>query len=1207
MSEQTLQLVDVIRQRLALAIRRISLADAAFGLAITFGLAAFSWTVATLLETSLWLGSTPRTLLLVVVVLAVGVAFVALAARPLLRLARILPSTSERDVANLIGARFPEVGDRLRNLLDLSDGRASTAPDSMVDGAVRMLGQQVVPIRFEQVEDFQRVRRAARVASFPALVLLIFVVAAPGPFFSASHRLVSPTAKFERPAPHTLNVSPGSVEIIRGSDLQFAIHAEGRQLPNAVSIAIRQEEEEDHVEHVQAATDTAGAFHYAMRNVRRPFRYRAESSAATSPWYLVTVLERPVIRGLQVALHFPSYSRLGTRRLEPNVGDVTALPGTRVNVDVGLGNQQLRGASLVFDDGAQQELAISGGRAVGSFTLRKVGRYAIRLESARGIENEDPVSYNLELLEDVPPSIVLTSPEPSTELERELRVPVEARIRDDYGFSALRLFYRLAESRYKAVADSFETIDLPLDPSGEIDQSVRYLWLLDQSTRLDPVPGDVVEFFVRVWDNDAWAGFKPATSPRHRLVVPSLTERYRHLDQQQNEAVGELNEILDATETIRQQFDALREELRRNQQGSWESERQVEQIQKRQEEVQQRIEDFSERIDAMTQEMESNELISPETANLYRELQKVVDEIHSPELHEALERLREAMQQLNLQDLQQSVAQYDFNEQQYRERLERTLELFKNLRTQQQLDEAARRAEELANREADLARRTEELKGERTASELTEEAERQDQRSTRAESQSQDEPATLPEPDGTPGSEDEAGAEQEDSRHTDDREEQATDRSGSSSETSAEDLAREQERAQEDARDLMERLENAAQQMDGDRNRRQSQLEQLVRDAQTKQIPQKMQENADELRQNRLGEAQKGQQQLSQDLQQIAQNIRSMQQEMAGNQMSMNVAGIRQALEDVLTLSQRQESARQDVQQLAPDSPRLRDYAQEQVRLGEGLSVVADSLQQFSRQIPQMSRVVQQLTGEALQEMSAATGALADRSARTGAVHQQGAMMQLNELALVLADLLDQMMNGGGSGSGQSMQRMIEQLQQMVGEQEQLNQQVQDFLNDMQGNRLSTDSEQRLRQMSEQQQALQRQLREVARNSEARGKLMSDLNRIAEQMEETIQELRGAQTDRQTIERQQQILTRLLDAQKSLQNRGREERREARPADDLVGDSPTPLSPTDEVERLRRDLIRALEAGYAPEYQEMIKRYFQLLQRQTQPADDLSE
>ncbi len=39
------------------------------------------------------------------------------------------------------------------------------------------------------------------------------------------------------------------------------------------------------------------------------------------------------------------------------------------------------------------------------------------------------------------------------------------------------------------------------------------------------------------------------------------------------------------------------------------------------------------------------------------------------------------------------------------------------------------------------------------------------------------------------------------------------------------------------------------------------------------------------------------------------------------------------------------------------------------------------------------------------------------------------------------------------------------------------------------------------------------------------------------------------------------------------------------------------LPEAEEIDRLRRDLIRALESGYAPDYQELIKRYFDLLQQ----------
>ena len=397
-------------------------------------------------------------------------------------------------------------------------------------------------------------------------------------------------------------------------------------------------------------------------------------------------------------------------------------------------------------------------------------------------------------------------------------------------------------------------------------------------------------------------------------------------------------------------------------------------------------------------------------------------------------------------------------------------------------------------------------------------------------------------------------------------------------------------------RELEEQIEQLRERMEEVQSSPRQEMERLQEQLDQQRMPQEMQQNAEQLRQNQLQEAQQSQQQMQQQLQEMQQQLQQMQSGMQGQQMQVNMAGLRRALDDVLRLSQQQEDVRQSVRGLASDSPQLREEARQQVELTENLSTVSDSLQSLARDIPQMSRAVQEEAGEALREMGAATEAMSERSAAQASGHQKGSMTHLNELALLLSELMDQMMNAQGGGAGQSMQQMMQQMQDMAGQQQQLNQQIQQMLNDMQGNRLSNDAQGRLRQMAEQQEAIRRQLRSIARNPEARGKMLGDLNKIAEQMQETIEELQRGQADRRTIERQQQILTRLLDAQRSLQQRGKEKRRESETGRDSDREGPDALTPTEQAEKLRRDLIRALESGYAPDYQELIKRYFDLLQ-----------
>ena len=1196
MSEQTLHLVQVIRQRLQAATRRITLADLLYGLVLTLGIASAIWLISVAVEAGFWLGTTPRSVVfwafLAVLVGLVGYFLV----MPLLQLLGVLRGPSEETVARRIGTRYPEVSDRLVNMLHLIEGRSSTAPAPLVDGAVRMLGEQVRGVPFEKVEDFARAKKAGRLASLPVVGLLLFLLAAPSTFLNASQRLFSPGATFQRPAPFALDVQPGSLDLVKGASLDITARAVGSALPRTMLLSINNLDE-DLIEEVRLVADSMGVFRHSLVNVRKSLRYRVSAEPVETPWYTATVTERPIVRSLQVDLAFPAYTGIPPQRLAPNVGDVTALPGTRVSLDVGLGGRDIENAFVRFDDGTLDTLALDDETAAGGFTVQREGTYQIVLRNTSGVENTDPIIYSLKLLADAFPSIIIVEPDPQTELDDALKVGLRLRLNDDFGFSGLRLFYRMAESRYGEVMPTFESTPLPITAPRQLDQELTHEWLIGKTTDLDPVPGDVIEFYVQVWDNDAVAGFKTAKSAVHRLRLPSLAERYEELDETQDETQSEMEELLRETETVRKQFEELRDELRRKQESDWEDKRQLERLQEQQQQLENRVEDLADQIDSATEQMEENNLVNEETLEMYQELQRVAEEINSPELMEALRELQQAMEDLNLQQMQESIEKFEFNEELFQQRMERTLDLFKRLQVQQKLEEAARRAEELAKEQERLAEETGKLDSESDESDSENEEEEEDPEEGEQQQGEQQE--------GEQQEGEQQQGEQQEGEQQQGEQQEGEQQQGEQPENQqqrAEELAREQLRSSEEMKQLEEKMKEIQERMEEMRNTPSDQMQQLNDQTQQQQLPQQMQQNAEQLQQQQMQDAQQGQQQMQQQLQQLQQQLQQMQAGMQSQQMQINFAALRRALSDILSLSQDQEMLRQHVLNAAADSPLLRDFAQRQIELSEGLSVVSDSLQSLSKEIPQMTREVQKQAGESLKAMGQATEALSERNSRQATGGQKTSMMHLNELALLLSDLVDQMMNSQGQSSsgGMSMQQMIQQLQQMAGQQQQLNKQIQQMLNQMQGKRLSTDMQERLRQIGSQQEAMRRQLKEMSRNRELNNKLMGDLNKIAEQMEETIQELQRGSVTRRTQRRQQQILTRLLDASRSMRERGKQKKREGRQADDIVRPGPGELTPAEQADQLRRALLKALDSGYAPDYQELIKRYFELLQQQGQ-------
>ncbi len=826
-----------------------------------------------------------------------------------------------------------------------------------------------------------------------------------------------------------------------------------------------------------------------------------------------------------------------------------ALAGTRVEVSVQTGGD-VSEAALLFDSGERVPLEVDGSVATGAFTVAQEGRYTVMLRRANGTANADPIRYSIDAVPDVAPTIALLAPAEDEDLAETLREDLRVRIEDDFGFSGLRLFYRLAESRFGNPQETWTSVALPDPRAGERLQTVDWRWMIAETTPLDPVPGDVIAFFLEVRDNDAVGGYKRATTSERRLRLPSPAEQYARLEEQQNEAETGIESLLRQSDAVRDEFKELRDDLRAKQKSDWEDQRQAESILQKQQQVEEQVEALSDQVERMADAMQENSLVSEETLQQYRELQKVVEEIASPELREALEALQKAMQEMNLKEMQQSAERFEFNEEQYRERLERTLDLFKKMRVQGMLEEAARRAQDLAERQERLSEKTRDLE---------------------EKARSEEDPGDRSEAANT--------------------------------------IAQEQERSAAEMKALEEQLEKVREKMDELLRAPGEEMQRLQEALQQQALPQKMQQNGEQVRENKLGEAQQGQREMKQQLEALQAQLGEMAEGMEGRQNSMDRAGLRRALADVLTLSFDQESLRNEVGRKASDAPRMRDLTRRQAELAFGITTVADSLQKLARKIPQMSREVQRHTGETLRSMQEATEAMTERNAGGAAGAQQSSMMHLNELALLLSDLMDQLSNSqGGGGSGMSMQQMLEKMQNMAGQQQQLNEGIQQMLNDMHGNRLSSDAQERLQQMSAQQQEIRRSLEALNRDPSARGKLLGDLNKIAEQMEESIREMQRSQMSRPLVERQQQILTRLLDAQKSLQERGRERQREARTGDDLAPAAPPPLPTSVEAEeKLRRDLIRALESGYAQDYEELIRRYFDLLRRRGPGEMDADE
>lgn len=203
----------------------------------------------------------------------------------------------------------------------------------------------------------------------------------------------------------------------------------------------------------------------------------------------------------------------------------------------------------------------------------------------------------------------------------------------------------------------------------------------------------------------------------------------------------------------------------------------------------------------------------------------------------------------------------------------------------------------------------------------------------------------------------------------------------------------------------------------------------------------------------------------------------------------------------------------------------------------------------------------------------------------------QEAMTLLN---LVCFEIFRNLEHAAASGSSTGMDAFLKQLANISQGQMSLNQLMPSFF-PIPVSGLTLQQKAQLNRLAGRQRALREAL-ESLRGEAGATNYQELLDNITEEMKKSEEALYQYKVDRQLIERQKMILSRLLDAQKSIRKEDYEKRRKSKPGIDFVArESPQQLPEDLGRDELRELVQRALRESYPQEYEYYIREYFKSL------------
>lgn len=203
---------------------------------------------------------------------------------------------------------------------------------------------------------------------------------------------------------------------------------------------------------------------------------------------------------------------------------------------------------------------------------------------------------------------------------------------------------------------------------------------------------------------------------------------------------------------------------------------------------------------------------------------------------------------------------------------------------------------------------------------------------------------------------------------------------------------------------------------------------------------------------------------------------------------------------------------------------------------------------------------------------------------------QKGLNLMIHDLILGLQN------SSGGGGGGGGMQSLMETLQQMGEEQMMMNMLTQQLMMQMQADGGQADGQVReqMERLAEQEERLAENLKRTLEEIPDAKKQSESLKRIIEDVQSVSKQLRSNRLDRDLLKQQENILSKLLDASRSITKREHSEKREAHKSSGLP--SGFQKAPVD-YEKLRRTMLFDDSfKSYPREYQELIMEYLKLLQ-----------
>lgn len=634
------------------------------------------------------------------------------------------PSTEA--VALKVEEKYPQLQDRLiaslqleRNLASNREGFSTDMIQAIIQQSREMCGE----FDFKKSVDHSYLKRSLRYFSAAALILLVLGFVFPSVFSETVYLFANPTVDVARQLTYSLDVNPKNIEVAKFSPVTVDALLSGKSLPQDAKLHWRYEDgpiktedfSESNVIRATASgltgklgSDDTTKLSFEFREVRRTFEYWVTAGEIESPKYQIDAVDKPRIMDIKLTYNYPKYTGLQPLVVDENDGNISAIKGTEVKIEA-TSNKPPQTAQIVLKNGQTVPLSIDDHKLSSSLKVMDDGSYHIAITDELGNDNPSPIEYRIGAIADAFPEADLFAPGVPVNLGDDMALDLGVKLFDDFGFSDLKLNYRVFSIQGETFAGK---INVTFDRGAGKSIEVHYPWSLGD---IGLEPGGWVEYQFEVFDNDNITGPKSALSQLLVARLPSLDEQFAYLEEEGESQISDLEKLRETQEQLLENTEKLQEELLSNKEMDWEKKQELQKAMTQQQNLMDAMEKIGDRMEEMKDQMQKNDLTSLEIMQKLQELQKLFEQVATPEMKESMRKMQEAMEKMSPEEMQKAAEEMQVSQEELKEKLERTIAMLKFMQAQQKMENMMKQLEDIIQKQQAMNEQTEKSPEERLA------------------------------------------------------------------------------------------------------------------------------------------------------------------------------------------------------------------------------------------------------------------------------------------------------------------------------------------------------------------------------------------------------------------------------------------------------------------------------------------------------------